>query len=120
MNNFTRTMALELAEHRIRVNAIAPDHTVTPGIMGNSTGPVDESKWLQISPEMKAARNRGIPLGRTGIPEECGDAAVFLCSAMSAYVTGTIMPVDGGTWASSGWTLTEEGRWTLNASAPTI
>jgi NAD(P)-dependent dehydrogenase (short-subunit alcohol dehydrogenase family) len=120
MNNFTRTMALELAEHRIRVNAIAPDHTVTPGIRGNSSGPVDESKWIKMTPEMQAAVNRGIPLDRTGIPEECGDAAVFLCSEMSAYVTGTIMPVDGGTWASSGWTRTAEGKWTLNQGLPTI
>ncbi len=115
MNNFTRTMALELAEHRIRVNAIAPDHTVTPGIRGNATGPVDESTWIKMTPERQAAVNRGIPLDRTGVPEECGDAAVFLCSEMSAYVTGTVMPVDGGTWASSGWTRTAEGRWTLNA-----
>jgi NAD(P)-dependent dehydrogenase (short-subunit alcohol dehydrogenase family) len=120
MNNFTRTMALELAEHRIRVNAIAPDHTVTPGIRGNATGPVDESRWIKMTPEMQAAVNRGIPLDRTGIPEECADAAVFLCSEMSAYVTGTIMPVDGGTWASSGWVRTAEGRWTLNQGLPTI
>ena len=120
MNNFTRTLALELAEHRIRVNAIAPDHTVTPGIRGNSSGPVDESKWIKMTPEMQAAVNRGIPLDRTGVPEECGDAAVFLCSEMSAYVTGTVMPVDGGTWASSGWTRTAEGKWTLNQGLPTI
>jgi NAD(P)-dependent dehydrogenase (short-subunit alcohol dehydrogenase family) len=44
MNNFTRTMALELADHGIRVNAIAPDFTLTPGIQGNVTGPVDPSK----------------------------------------------------------------------------
>jgi NAD(P)-dependent dehydrogenase (short-subunit alcohol dehydrogenase family) len=120
MNNFTRTMALELAEHRIRVNAIAPDHTVTPGIRGNAAGPVDESTWIKMTPEMEAAVNRGIPLDRTGVPEECGDAAVFLCSEMSAYVTGTVMPVDGGTWASSGWVRTAEGRWTLNQGLPTI
>jgi NAD(P)-dependent dehydrogenase (short-subunit alcohol dehydrogenase family) len=43
MLNFTRSMALELAEHSIRINAIAPDYTVTPGVRGNHTGPVDPS-----------------------------------------------------------------------------
>jgi NAD(P)-dependent dehydrogenase (short-subunit alcohol dehydrogenase family) len=93
---------------------------VTPGIRGNSTGPVDESKWIKMTPEHQAAVNRGIPLDRTGIPEECGDAAVFLCSDMAAYVTGVVLPVDGGTWASSGWTRTAEGQWTLNMGLPTI
>src|SRR5262245_63856151 len=45
MVSFTRTMALELAEHRVRVNCIAPDHTVTPGLRGNRTGPVDPHVW---------------------------------------------------------------------------
>ena len=120
MNSFTRTMALELSSHRIRVNAIAPDHTVTPGLRGNVTGPVDEASWFQLSPEVDDAVNRGIPLGRTGVAEECGDAAVFLCSELSAYVTGTIMPVDGGTWASSGWVRTPEGGWVLNQGIPTL
>ena len=40
MLDFTRTMALELAEHRIRVDAIAPDYAVTPGLRGNHAGPV--------------------------------------------------------------------------------
>jgi NAD(P)-dependent dehydrogenase (short-subunit alcohol dehydrogenase family) len=120
MNSFTRTMALELAEHRIRVNAIAPDHTVTPGIRGNVTGPVDEASWFKPSPEAQDAIDRGIPLGRTGLAEECGDAAVFLCSRMSDYVTGTIMPVDGGTWASSGWVRSPDGRWVLNQGIPPL
>ena len=41
MNSFTRTLAVELSDHRIRVNAIAPDMTDTPGTLGNRTGPVD-------------------------------------------------------------------------------
>ena len=43
-----RAMALELADHRIRVNAIAPDFTLTPGLHGNMTGPVDPSTWMKI------------------------------------------------------------------------
>ena len=104
MLSFTRTMALELAEHAIRVNAIAPDLTITPGITGG--GPV---------PEHLAEHAKGyIPLGRAGAAEECGRVAVFLCSAMASYVTGVTIPVDGGTWASAGWVRSPAGGWTLS------
>jgi NAD(P)-dependent dehydrogenase (short-subunit alcohol dehydrogenase family) len=113
MVSFTRTMALELAEHGIRINAIAPDHTITPGNHGNRSGPVDPSTWIQRTPEEKDAFARLIPLGREGIDAECGNVAVFLASSLASYVTGTVIPVDGGTWASSGWTRTKTGGWTL-------
>lgn len=113
MLNFTRTMALELADHRIRVNAIAPDYTVTPGVRGNFTGPVDPSKWIQPTEPQEAAAARRIPLGRPGIDTECGQVALFLASTMSSYVTGAVIPVDGGAWASSGWLRNKAGKWTL-------
>jgi NAD(P)-dependent dehydrogenase (short-subunit alcohol dehydrogenase family) len=118
MNNFTRTMALELGEHGIRVNAIAPDYTVTPGTSGNTTGPVDESKWYRASPAQADATARRIPLGRAGLAEECGRAALFLASDASSYVTGTILPVDGGSWASSGWVRDRKGQWSLAEPYP--
>lgn len=118
MLNFTRSLALELAEHGIRVNAIAPDYTVTPGLRGNIKGPVDESVWFKPSPAQEAATARRIPLGRTGIDTECGRVAVFLASRMSDYVTGTVIPVDGGSWASSGWLRNSAGRWTLTGDIP--
>jgi NAD(P)-dependent dehydrogenase (short-subunit alcohol dehydrogenase family) len=117
MLNFTRTMALELADHRIRVNAIAPDYTVTPGVRGNLTGPVDPTKWVQPTPEQDAATARRIPLRRAGIDSECGNAAVYLASRMSEYVTGIVLPVDGGSWASSGWLRNKAGKWTLTGEA---
>jgi NAD(P)-dependent dehydrogenase (short-subunit alcohol dehydrogenase family) len=113
MLNFTRTMALELAEHGIRVNAIAPDYTVTPGVRGNITGPVDPRLWTEPTPQQQAATARRIPLGRPGVDAECGNVAVFLASRMSQYVTGVVIPVDGGTWASGGWLRNAAGRWTL-------
>jgi NAD(P)-dependent dehydrogenase (short-subunit alcohol dehydrogenase family) len=113
MLNFTRTLALELAEHNIRVNAIAPDYTVTPGTRGNITGPVDPSKWYRPTPEHERATALRIPLGRPGVDTECGNVAVFLASKMSEYVTGIVVPVDGGTWASSGWIRNSAGKWTL-------
>jgi NAD(P)-dependent dehydrogenase (short-subunit alcohol dehydrogenase family) len=106
-------MALELSQHHIRVNAIAPDHTVTPGNHGNRTGPVDPASWPKRTPQQDDAWARLIPLGREGVDEECGNVAVFLASKMSEYVTGTVIPVDGGTWASSGWFRHKDGGWTL-------
>lgn len=113
INNLTRTLSVELSDHGIRVNAIAPDFTVTPGLIGNVTGPVDETKWPQPSEEQQEILRRRIPLGRPGIDEECGRLAVFLASGMSSYITGTIIPVDGGTWASGGWIRDRGGNWVL-------
>jgi len=114
MLSFTKSMAVEFAEHGIRVNCIAPDHTITPGNQGNRAGPVDPATWKRRSDEEVDAMNRLIPLGREGVDMECGDAAAFLASAMASYVTGVLLPVDGGTWASSGWVRGRDRRWTLN------
>jgi NAD(P)-dependent dehydrogenase (short-subunit alcohol dehydrogenase family) len=113
MISFTRTMALELSGHGIRVNAIAPDHTVTPGGRGNRSGPVDPSAWPKQTPDQADAWSRLIPLGREGIDVECGQLAGFLASSAAAYVTGALIPIDGGTWASSGWFRDQAGKWTL-------
>jgi NAD(P)-dependent dehydrogenase (short-subunit alcohol dehydrogenase family) len=114
MVSFTRTMALELGEHGIRVNAIAPDQTKTPGNTGYRTGPVDESALPPRSAEDQDGVERYVPLGREGVVEECGDAVAFLCSPLARYVTGVLLPVDGGAWASSGWIRTpDRTAWTL-------
>jgi NAD(P)-dependent dehydrogenase (short-subunit alcohol dehydrogenase family) len=113
MINFTRTMALELSGHGVRVNAIAPDHTVTPGSRGNRAGPVDPDAWPQQTPEQKDAWARLIPLGREGVDTECGQLAAFLASPIAAYITGALIPIDGGTWASGGWFRNQADKWTL-------
>ncbi|MCJ2177402.1 SDR family NAD(P)-dependent oxidoreductase [Novosphingobium album (ex Hu et al. 2023)] len=113
INNLTRTLALEFAEHNIRVNTIAPDFTRTPGTSGQFTGPVDEDAWYQPSPAQMEGIRKRIPAGRWGFEEECGKVAVFLASPMASYVTGTIIPVDGGSWASSGWVRNREDTWIL-------
>jgi len=112
MLNFTRTMAVELAADRIRVNAIAPDYTVTPGILGLDPLGFNESE-VQITPQRADAIRRRIPLQRGGADSECGDLAVFLASDNSAYITGATIPIDGGTWAAGGWVRTMAGPWGL-------
>jgi len=111
--NFTRTMAVELADHNIRVNAIAPDYIDTPGLRGNIRGPVDPAMWHEPTDAQADATRRRIPLGRPGSIEECADAAVYLASDLASYITGITLPVDGGTSGSGGWVRTQSGRWSL-------
>ena len=115
INNLTRTLAVEFADHGIRVNAIAPDFTATPGTSGNFTGPVSETP--QIGESRRDIIRRRIPLQRPGIDAECGHLAVFLASGMASYITGTIIPIDGGTWASGGWIRGSVGQWVLPPDA---
>ena len=89
--NLTKTAALELAPHGIRVNALAPDITLTPGL--EALGP----------PGGDARLGNIVPLGRPGHVDDIAGAAVFLASSLSGYVTGQTIHVDGGTAASSGW-----------------
>ena len=109
MVSFTRSMAVELGEHQIRVNCLLPDWIATPGNHGIIGGPVPEP--LPPRPAaIQAAVERYVPLGREGDVDDVAGVAVFLCSRMGAYVTGAAVPVDGGTWASSGWVRSSKGQ----------
>ena len=79
----TKVMALELAEHGIRVNAIAPGEIAT-----KMTGAEDQDPQTKNAP--------GIPAGRPGHAREIADAIVYLASPQASYVTGTSLIVDGG------------------------
>lgn len=89
---FTKNVALELSQHKIWVNAVAPGGIVTPGVAEMSKkapAGVDMNKVME-------AFMAKIPMHRMGEPDEIGKAVLFLASPMSSYMTGTQIVVDGG------------------------
>lgn len=83
MIGFSRSLAKELATRNILVNCIAP-------------GFIETNMTAAISDEKKELVTHHIPLGRMGTPQEVAHVAVFLSSAMSSYITGQVLVVDGG------------------------
>ena len=95
IDQLTRVLALEWGKYGIRVNAISP-------------GPIAGTEGMErLSPKSDSGRQdllRSIPLGRMGLPSDIGNMALFLSSPLASYITGAIIPVDGG--------------WVLNGGAP--
>lgn len=91
---FTKNSALELSQHKIWVNAIAPGGIVTPGVQDmQKNAPADPSVDMAKVIEAFMAK---IPMHRMGEPDEIGKVALFLASDMSSYITGSQIVVDGG------------------------
>lgn len=86
IEGMTRAMATELSPKGIRVNCIAPGFIATDM----------SAKALNSDPERKAKAMGRTPMGEMGRPSDIGDAAVFLASYGAKYITGVILPVDGG------------------------
>jgi 3-oxoacyl-[acyl-carrier protein] reductase len=102
--NLTKTAALELAPHGIRVNALAPDITWTEGLERLSTAAASGAGPDAAGVEDHKARTAlTVPLGRLGHVDDLAGAAVFLASGLSTYITGQTLHVDGGTSAAAGW-----------------
>ena len=97
---FTRSLAVELGNFGVRVNAVAPDMADTlqtpAAMMLRGRDPADLPRW--------------IPLGRLGQPDDYADVVVFLASDEARFVTGQSLAVDGGTLAASGWYRDRQGR----------
>jgi NAD(P)-dependent dehydrogenase (short-subunit alcohol dehydrogenase family) len=90
---FTRSFALEMAQHRVNVNAIAPGGIATEGTAAPLRGSGMSEEEMNAMIEQFAA---GIPLGRMGDPDDIAKVAVFLASPASDYMTGELVVVDGG------------------------
>jgi len=97
----TRSIAMELAPSSIRVNCICPGGIATP-IFGTSLGLAPEAA-AQSTNLLKDALAAMHPLGRAGLPEDIAQAALWLASDESSFVTGQAIVVDGGITAGRPW-----------------
>ncbi len=86
IEGMTRAMAVELAQYGVRVNCIAPGFIKTKMT----------AKALDSDVERKNKVFSRTPMGKMGLPEDIADAVFFMCSKESKFVTGTVLPVDGG------------------------
>lgn len=88
VNLLSKSMAAELGPDNIRVNAICP-------VMG-ATGLIEQFLGTADTPESRAKVVAGIPLGRLSTPDDVAQAALYLASDASCFITGVELPVDGG------------------------
>jgi NAD(P)-dependent dehydrogenase (short-subunit alcohol dehydrogenase family) len=93
MNGFTRSLALEMAPHKIRVN------TLVPGAFWTDMAK-DAVARLGSEEDILPELNAKLPFGRQGEPEEFADAALFLAAESGVYTTGQVYIIDGGLLAS--------------------
>lgn len=93
----TRTLAMEWGPAGIRINALAP-------------GPIDGTEGITrlLPPELRARAVKAIPLRRFGTTDDVAEAALFLASPASAYMTGAVLVIDGGQWLAGSNLLAAE------------
>ncbi|MBL0939574.1 MAG: SDR family oxidoreductase [Gemmatimonadaceae bacterium] len=97
----TRTLAVEWAPDRIRVNAIAPGPIPTEGVRKAFAPPADSGApdlFAAAEEKMAEYARTGIPLGRWGTPRDIANMVAFLASPAGDWITGAIFVVDGGEW----------------------
>ncbi|MHC8320400.1 SDR family NAD(P)-dependent oxidoreductase [Pseudomonas sp. GB2N2] len=108
VSNFSRSLAVELAPHGIRINCVAPDQTPTPGLIRcvdptSYDPPPADLNLAQIMALVEEQARNAIPMGRMGRVEDIENAVLYLASDLSSYLTGQTLHVDGGAMASAGW-----------------
>jgi meso-butanediol dehydrogenase / (S,S)-butanediol dehydrogenase / diacetyl reductase len=93
VHNLTRSLALDHAREGIRVNAVCPGEVDTPMLRGAGRAvPLTDAQLAEMA-------DRVVPNGRLAQPDEIGRVVVFLCSYAATYMTGALVPVDGG-WSA--------------------
>ncbi|WP_019927698.1 SDR family NAD(P)-dependent oxidoreductase [Nocardia sp. BMG111209] len=100
VEQFSRTLAVEVAPDNIRINNVAPDFVPTPNMDKMAGGNGHSSDRAMYDPEGVAV---AIPMARPGQVTDISNCVVFLASRLSTYLTGTTLHPDGGTYASAGW-----------------
>lgn len=96
--HFTKGAAIELAHYEVRVNCLAPGNIPTP-ILATSATDEDRDRLERFEARIRQQMRNDRPLKREGTAEDVAEAALYLATARSRYVTGTVLPVDGGTVA---------------------
>jgi 3-oxoacyl-[acyl-carrier protein] reductase len=100
--NLTKSLSMELAGRRIRINCVAPDMIRTPG---------DTVLAGDADPMLPGLQDVSWP--EEGHPDDCAAAVVFLAGDGSRFITGSTIHLDGGNWAAGGWKVREEGGFAL-------
>ena len=96
---FSKSAAIDLGEYGIRVNCIAPGNIETPILAGAMAANLPEEERDELMRTIREFILSRQPLKRQGNPSDIAEAAVYFGSERSSYVTGTVLPVDGGTVA---------------------
>jgi NAD(P)-dependent dehydrogenase (short-subunit alcohol dehydrogenase family) len=95
---FTKSAAIEFAQYEIRVNCIAPGGIPTP-ILQSAASPEDRERLEAFEAKIRQQMQDDRPLKRQGTPDDVAEAVLYFATDRSRYVTGTLLPVDGGTVA---------------------
>jgi NAD(P)-dependent dehydrogenase (short-subunit alcohol dehydrogenase family) len=105
---FTKAAAIELAYYQVRVNAIAPGNIPT-AIVAKSASNMSPEEVERFEAGIRETMRADRPLKREGTPDDVAEAALYFATDRSRYVTGTVLPVDGGTVAGKPIRSTKRG-----------